>query len=174
MELALLENLQREDLNPVEEGAAYQALLRKLDITQEELAKRMGKSRPHIANHIRLLSLPDEIQDYISNGKLSMGHGRALLGLKNKSLIKPIAEKTIKSNLNVRQLEEIIHNQNENVPRETKKEPSKDIFIQARESHLRERFGTSVTIKKSKKRGKIEIEFFSDDDLERILDILDK
>ena len=174
MELALLENLQREDLNPVEEGAAYQSLLRNLDITQEELAKRMGKSRPHIANHIRLLSLPVQVQDYISQGKLSMGHGRALLGLKNKSEIKPLAEKVMKDNLNVRQLEGIIQDLNDGVPRETKKTPSKDIFIQERENQLRERYGTTVTIKQNKKRGKIEIEFFSNEDLERILDLLDK
>ena len=174
MELALLENLQREDLNPVEEGAAYQSLLRNLDITQEELAKRMGKSRPHIANHIRLLSLPVQVQDYISQGKLSMGHGRALLSLKAKKEIKPLADRVMKENLNVRQLEGIIQNLNENVPRETKKVPSKDIFIQEKENHLRERFGTSVTIKQNKKRGKIEIEFFSNEDLERLLEILDK
>ena len=174
MELALLENLQREDLNPVEEGAAYQSLLRNLDITQEELARRMGKSRPHIANHIRLLSLPAQIQDYISQGKLSMGHGRALLSLKAKKEIKPLADKVIKENLNVRQLEGIIQNLNENVPRETKRVPTKDIFIQEKENHLRERFGTSVTIKQNKKRGKIEIEFFSNEDLERLLEILDK
>lgn len=175
MELALLENLQREDLNPVEEGAAYQTLLRKLDITQEELAKRMGKSRPHIANHIRLLSLPDEIQNYISQGKLTMGHGRALLGLKAKKNILPLAEKSIKEQLNVRQLEELIQKQNKNVSRETKKAVSnKDVFIKERESHLMERFGTTVTIKQTKKKGKIEIEFFSNDDLERILEMLDK
>ncbi len=174
MELALLENLQREDLNPVEEGAAYQSLLRNLDITQEELARRMGKSRPHIANHIRLLSLPVQVQDYISQGKLSMGHGRALLGLKAKKEIKPLADKVIKDNLNVRQLEGIIQNLNESVPRETKRVPSKDLFIQERENLLRERFGTSVTIKQNKKRGKIEIEFFSQEDLERLLEILDK
>ena len=144
MELALLENLQREDLNPVEEGAAYQSLLRNLDITQEELAKRMGKSRPHIANHIRLLSLPAQIQEYITQGKLSMGHGRALLSLKVKKDIKPLADKVIKENLNVRQLEGIIQNLNENVSRETKRTPSKDIFIQEKENHLRERFGTTV------------------------------
>ena len=174
MELALLENLQREDLNPVEEGAAYQSLLRNLDITQEELAKRMGKSRPHIANHIRLLSLPAQIQEYITQGKLSMGHGRALLSLKVKKDIKPLADKVIKENLNVRQLEGIIQNLNENVSRETKRTPSKDIFIQEKENHLRERFGTTVTIKQNKKRGKIEIEFFSNEDLERLLEILDK
>ncbi|WP_139892024.1 ParB/RepB/Spo0J family partition protein [Bacillus sp. D386] len=174
MELALLENLQREDLNPVEEGAAYQSLLRNLDITQEELAKRMGKSRPHIANHIRLLSLPALIQDYISQGKLSMGHGRALLSLKSKKDIKPLADKVIKENLNVRQLEGIIQGLNESVPRETKKVPAKDIFIQERENQLRERFGTTVNIKQNNKRGKIEIEFFSNEDLERLLEILEK
>ncbi len=174
MELALLENLQREDLNPVEEGAAYQSLLRNLDITQEELARRMGKSRPHIANHIRLLSLPALVQDYISQGKLSMGHGRALLSLKSKKDIKPLADRVIKENLNVRQLEGIIQNLNETVPRETKKAPAKDIFIQERENQLRERFGTTVNIKQNNKKGKIEIEFFSSEDLERLLEILEK
>ena len=174
MELALLENLQREDLNPVEEGAAYQSLLRNLDITQEELARRMGKSRPHIANHIRLLSLPPVVQEYISQGKLSMGHGRALLSLKSKNDIKLLAEKVMKENLNVRQLESIIQNLNDSVPRETKKVPAKDLFIQERENQLRERLGTKVSIKQNNKRGKIEIEFFSKEDLERLLQILEK
>lgn len=84
MELAVLENLQREDLTPIEEAAAYQLLMEKLKVTQEELAKRLGKSRPHIANHIRLLSLPPTIQELISEGKISMGHGRALLGLRKR------------------------------------------------------------------------------------------
>lgn len=84
MELAIIENLQREDLTPIEEAVAYQTLINKLDVTQEELAKRLGKSRPHITNYIRLLSLPEDIQDLISQGKISMGHGRALLGLKKK------------------------------------------------------------------------------------------
>ena len=84
MELAVFENLQREDLNPIEEGLAYQTLMEKLKLTQEEVAKRLGKSRPHIANHIRLLSLPPKIQELISNGKISMGHGRALIGTSTK------------------------------------------------------------------------------------------
>ena len=87
MELAVLENLQREDLTPIEEASAYQLLMEKLKLTQEELAKRLGKSRPHIANHIRLLSLPAKIQELISDGKISMGHGRALLGLRKKDAI---------------------------------------------------------------------------------------
>ncbi|MBM7693567.1 ParB family chromosome partitioning protein [Peribacillus deserti] len=175
MELALLENLQREDLNPLEEGAAYQALMEKLSLTQEELAKRLGKSRPYIANHIRLLSLPSEIQDLISEGKISMGHGRALLSLKKKTQLPHVVERVTKEGLNVRQLEALINNLNQNVPRETQKPKpqKKDLFLQERENSLRERFGTTVTIKQSKKKGKIEIEFFSSDDLERILELLD-
>ena len=84
MELAVLENLQREDLTPIEEASAYQLLMEKLKLTQEELAKRLGKSRPHIANHVRLLSLPAKIQELISDGKISMGHGRAFLGLRKR------------------------------------------------------------------------------------------
>lgn len=175
MELAVLENLQREDLTPIEEAIAYQTLLDKLDLTQEELAKRLGKSRPHITNHIRLLSLPPDIQELISQGKISMGHGRALLGLKKKELLNGLVEKIIKEELNVRQLELFIQQSNENVPRETEKKPvKKDIFIQEQETVLRDRFGTTVTITQRKRKGKIEIEFFSPEDLNRILEILDK
>ncbi|MDR0139125.1 ParB/RepB/Spo0J family partition protein [Metabacillus idriensis] len=174
MELALLENLQREDLSPIEEAAAYQSLLDHLHITQEELARRLGKSRPHIANHLRLLSLPEDIQTLISEGKISMGHGRTLLGLKKKDKLKPLAEKIMKEQLNVRQVELLVQQLNENVSRETKKKAgSQDIFIRERESYLREYFGTSVTIKQQKKKGKIEIEFFSKEDLERILELLE-
>lgn len=173
MELAVLENLQREDLTPIEEGAAYQMLMDQLHITQEQLAKRLGKSRPHIANHVRLLSLPKEIQQLIIDGKLSMGHGRALLGLKKKDKIKPVVDKVIKEHLNVRQLEQLVNNLNKNVPRETKSQKEKkDIFLIEQETYLRERFGTTVNIKQSKNKGKIEIQFFSKDDLNRILEIL--
>ncbi|WP_042354578.1 ParB/RepB/Spo0J family partition protein [Bacillus rubiinfantis] len=173
MELAILENLQREDLNPIEEGQAYQTLMEKLNLTQEEVAKRLGKSRPHIANHIRLLSLPPNIQEYISNGKITMGHGRALLGLRKKASLPLVVEKVMKESLNVRQLEKWIQQLNENVPRETKKpEKKKDVFILEHEHTLRERFGTTVNIKQNKNKGKIEIEFFSQDDLQRILEIL--
>lgn len=175
MELAVLENLQREDLNPIEEGMAYQTLIEKLSLTQEEVAKRLGKSRPHIANHIRLLSLPPKIQELISSGKISMGHGRALLGLRQKNKLPAIVEKIIKENLNVRQLEKLIQLLNENVSRETKKPEQKaDVFLKERESSLREKFGTTVNIKQSKNKGKIEIEFFSKEDLERILELLDE
>lgn len=173
MELAILENLQREDLTPIEEGAAYQMLIDRLHITQEQLAKRLGKSRPHIANHVRLLSLPTEIQQYITEGKLTMGHGRALLGLKKKEKINIVADKVIKEQLNVRQLEQLINQLNNNVPRETaKKKEKKDVFFVEQETHLRERFGTPVSIKQTKNKGKIEIEFFSKEDLNRILEIL--
>jgi len=173
MELAVLENLQREDLSPIEEAAAYQMLMEKLKITQEVLAKRLGKSRPHIANHVRLLSLPAKIQELISDGNISMGHGRALLGLRKKESIAKVVEKVIKEELNVRQLEQLIQELNEHVSRETKKPiKEKDIFIKEQESSLRERFGTNVHIKQAKNKGKIEIEFFSKEDLERILDML--
>ncbi|WP_409272867.1 ParB/RepB/Spo0J family partition protein [Neobacillus sp. SCS-31] len=174
MELAVLENLQREDLSPIEEAAAYQTLMEKLNLTQEEVAKRLGKSRPHVANHIRLLSLPKQIQELISKGTISMGHGRALLGLRQKAKLSLLVDKTVKESLNVRQLEKLIQQLNENVSRETKKpEKKKDRFIRERENQLRERFGTTVHIKQTKNKGKIEIEFFSKEDLERLLDLLE-
>ncbi|KOO45925.1 ParB/RepB/Spo0J family partition protein [Priestia koreensis] len=173
MELALLENLQREDLTPIEEAMAYQTLIEQLHMTQEQLAARLGKSRPHIANHLRLLTLPEEIQDWISHGKLTMGHGRALLSIKDKTLIVSIAEKVQKEKMSVRELEEFVSSLNQSVSRETKnKKPEKDVFIRQSEAVLRESLGTSVFIKQTKKKGKIEIEFFSKEDLDRLLELL--
>ncbi len=174
MEIALIENLQRENLNPIEEALAYQKLMKETDVTQEELSKRLGKSRPHLANFLRLLQLPAEVQEYISEGKLSMGHGRAILGLKKKEGRKSLAERVLKEKLNVRQLENLITQLNQNVSRETKKVDKPDPYLKEKENNLRERFGTSVSIKRSKKKGKIEIEFFSEEDLDRILEVLEK
>lgn len=176
MELAILENLQREDLTAIEEAEAYQKLMDTLDLTQEQLAFRLGKSRPHIANHLRLLVLPEEAKKAISAGVITMGHGKALLGLKKKKNIPLILEKTTKEQLNVRQLEALVQRLNENVPRETIQKDKKDIFTIEKESELRERFGTGVKINHSKNqdKGKIEIDFYSKDDLERILELLEK
>ncbi|SET15023.1 chromosome partitioning protein, ParB family [Salinibacillus kushneri] len=172
MELALLENLQREDLTPIEEAQAYDRLINELGITQEILAQRLGKSRSHIANLVRLLSLPESVIALINNRELSMGHGRALLGLKNEEKIPLVVEKIRKENLNVRQLELLIANlNNKKIKKKTKKD-KKDIFLEAKETELRERFGTNVTIQKSKRKGKIEIEFFNQDDLNRIMELL--
>ncbi|WLD93384.1 ParB/RepB/Spo0J family partition protein [Alkalihalobacillus sp. AL-G] len=174
MELALIENLQREDLNPVEEGQAYASLMQELELTQEQLAKRLGKSRPHIANHLRLLQLPALVQQLLAEKKLSMGHGRALLALKNKTKVSPLVQKVIKENLSVRQVEALVQRLNENVSRETKKHKKpKSVFVKEREAVLRERYGTSVTIKENKQKGKIEIDFFSKEDLERILELME-
>ncbi|OAH54262.1 chromosome partitioning protein ParB [Domibacillus aminovorans] len=175
MELALIENLQREDLTVMEEAAAYQMIIDKLNFTQAELAARIGKSRPHIANYVRLLGLPAEIQVFIAKGKLSMGHARALLGVKQKDQQNEIAQKAVYEGWTVRQMEDWIRKLNENVSRETKP-VKKDVYIIDREEALRARFGTSVQIRQSKKgeKGKIEIEYMSIDDLNRILEILDQ
>ncbi|MCG3420805.1 ParB/RepB/Spo0J family partition protein [Oceanobacillus jordanicus] len=173
MELALLENLQREDLTPIEEAHAYTNLMTELKITQEELAKRLGKSRSHIANIVRLLSLPEQIIAYINNGEVSMGHGRALLGLKDKTKVIPLVNKVRKEKLNVRQVEQLIIQLNENPVKKDVEKPKKDVFLEERESFLRDRFGTAVTIQRGKKKGKIEIEFYTDDDLQRIIEVLE-
>ncbi|EQB38628.1 MULTISPECIES: ParB/RepB/Spo0J family partition protein [Virgibacillus] len=172
MELALLENLQREDLTPIEEAHAYANLMNELKITQEELSKRLGKSRSHIANMVRLLSLPEKVIAYINNGELSMGHGRALLGIKDKSKLQPLIQKIRREKLNVRQVEQLILQLNDKQVKK-KEKPKKDVFLQERESYLRNRLGTAVSIQRGKRKGKIEIEFYNDDDLQRIMDVLE-
>ncbi len=172
MELALLENLQREDLNPMEEAEAYDRLINELDIRQEELARRLGKSRPHIANMIRLLSLPKKVRAMINSKELTMGHGRALLALKKEDDMLMVADKIRKEGLNVRQVEQLITRLNEQTKKPKKKPVKKDIFIASKESELRDLFGTSVSINQGKRKGKIEIEYFNKEDLERILDLM--
>jgi len=173
MEIALIENLQREDLNPLEEAKAYQKLMEHLQVTQEELSKRLGKSRPYIANHVRLLQLPQIAQQYLSEGKLSMGHARALLGLKDRNQLTSLIQKVLKERMSVRQIEEWIQRLNENVSRETSEtKRSLSPFLKDRESTLKAYFGTNVQIKKGRNKGKIEIDFFTDDDLERIIELL--
>nr|WP_239541266.1 ParB/RepB/Spo0J family partition protein [Pullulanibacillus pueri] len=178
MEIALIENLQREDLNAIEEAIAYKKLMSELQLTQEELAKKLGKSRPHIANHLRLLQLDKPVQSLIAEGKLTMGHGRALLGLVNKRQIPSVVDKVIKEQLNVRDLEKLISKLNENVSRGTikKRKEKLDPILQQKEVQLKQRFGTSVSIKqsKNKNKGKIEIEYYSSEDLNRVLEILEQ
>lgn len=173
MELALLENLQRENLTPIEEAQAYVNLMKSYQLTQEELSKKLGKSRPHIANHVRLLQLPTQAIAMLNSGELSMGHGRALLSLKNKAKIKDVIAKITKEKLNVRQVEQLVHQLNETKSRPSKSRTKKDVFIVQFEDKLRERLGTGVKIVQGKNKGKIEIEFFNQDDLNRIVELLD-
>jgi len=174
MEFALLENLQREDLNPMEEALAYQMLMDELNVTQEQLARRLGKSRPYIANYVRLLTLPSFVQEMIANGSLSMAHGRTLLTIKDEEQLKSLLKRIEKEGLNVRQLEQIVQQIHQRVSRETKTvKRERNIFFEERETLLREKFGTGIKIKETKKeKGKIEIEFFDKEDLNRILELL--
>ncbi|WP_017471590.1 ParB/RepB/Spo0J family partition protein [Amphibacillus jilinensis] len=172
MELALLENLQRENLTPIEEAQAYVNLMKSYDLTQDDLAKKLGKSRPHIANLVRLLHLPAQVTAMINNGELTMGHGRAILGLKDKEKLNPLIKKITTEKLNVRQVELLIQQLNDKKPHDKTPKIKKDIFIAERETHLRDFLGTNVKIHKGKKKGKIEIDFFNNEDLDRIIDML--
>ncbi|MFT8318097.1 MAG: ParB/RepB/Spo0J family partition protein [Sporolactobacillus sp.] len=177
MQIALIENLQREDLNPIEEATAYQKLMEGLELNQEELAVKLGKSRPHITNYLRLLQLSVAVRHLIEENKLSMGHGRALAGMKDKKQIPLVVDKVLKEQLNVRQLEALIQKLNHHVPRETLK---KDAWIlpgemKVKVNGLREKYGTDIKIKPSvnKKKGKIELDYYSPDDLYRLLELLE-
>lgn len=173
MEIALVENLQREDLNPMEIATAYQKLMDRLTLTQEELAVRVGKSRPHVTNFLRLLQLPMEIQSDVSRGTLSMGHARAILGVKDEQLQIQLATKAIKERASVRQLEEWIQRLHHEKPTKTKEAPKRvEPTIKRYEDMLQQVFSTPVKIKHGRKKGKIEIEYFSDRELERLIELI--
>ncbi|MBI3600061.1 MAG: ParB/RepB/Spo0J family partition protein [Nitrospinae bacterium] len=170
LELALIENIQRENLNSMEESRAYQRLADEFNLTQEEISKKVGKDRSSIANYLRLLKLPQEIQDSISNEELTMGHARALLSLNSAKEQISLKDMIIEKGMSVREIESII-----NRDRQSKREPAKrtiDIFKNRLGEELQRFFGTKVNIIKGRKRGKIEIVFYSDEDLERIVELI--
>lgn len=173
MEVAVLENLQREDLTPLEEAQAYDTLQKNLGLTQEEVSKRLGKSRPYIANYLRLLTLPQKTKRMLQHGQLLMGQARTLLGLKNKDGIDKLAKRVVNEGITVRQLEALVNKLNEKNKLTKKKSIRKSAFIVASESQLKDKFGTGVNITESKKgKGHLSINFDSTQELNRILDLL--
>ncbi|RUT47087.1 ParB/RepB/Spo0J family partition protein [Paenibacillus anaericanus] len=173
MEIALIENLQRENLNAMEVAVAYQGLMDQFQLTQEELSLKVGKSRSHIANFLRLLSLPEEVKEDVSRGTLSMGHARALVGLKDAATIKQLAQQCIDHEWSVRELEDALQQMDRKKSEKPKVSNKKrDPYIDEVEESLRERYKTTVKIKANKEKGKIEINYYSQEDLQRLLDIL--
>jgi ParB family chromosome partitioning protein len=171
-EIALIENLQREDLNAIEIAAAYQGLIDQFSLTQEELSVKVGKSRSHIANFLRILQLPKDIKEHVSRGTLSMGHARAIVGLDNEKQRAELSNLTIKNEWSVRVLEEAIQNLGVNKSEKVKsKQKKKNPYIYQVEEDLREQFKTNVKIKPSKDKGKIEFMYYSKEDLERLLEL---
>ncbi len=165
MEIALLENIQREDLNVIEEAKAYENLINRFQYTQEQLAHRVGKSREHITNTLRLLKLPEQVQNYVVNRQLSMGHVRALLALKDKERIEKIAQKAIDQNLSVRKVEQLVKDINH--PKVIEKNPE-DIYLKEAKVKLEEYFKTGISISSHS----ISIHFEDKEDLNRILELL--
>ena len=174
MEIALIENLQREDLNIIEEAIAYKHIIEKYKVTQEQLSEALGKSRPYIANTLRLLHLENRIIEMIKEGKISGGHGRALLRLTEQQKQYDVALRIIEEKLNVRQVEDLVAKLLLPQQKSEAQPKIKDIIIVDIEESLKKLFGTKVTITSGNKKGKIEIEYYSEEDMERLLEMFEK
>jgi len=173
LEVALIENLQREDLNPIEEAEAYDKLINDYGLTQEELSEIIGKSRSAVANSVRLLKLSNENRKNVVEGLLSSGHARALLAIEDEELQNKIADEIILRDLNVRETEKLIRKYLKNKPVD-KKIKNKDVEYVQIEEKLKDIFKTKVELQKGNKKGKILIEYYSDEELDRILGLFDK
>lgn len=172
MEIALIENLQREDLNAIEEALAYKSLIEHYKVTQEELSESVGRSRPHITNTLRLLNLQKKVIEMIKNGEITPGHGKALLRIENQDQQLEIANRIVKEDLSVRLVEEIAKKILENKEVKKLEKKQKDIYIIDAEEKLSNIFGTQVNISKGKKKGKIEIVYNNEDELNDILSMM--
>ena len=175
MELGLIENLQREDLNPAEEARGYQVLMEEYGLTQEQVAERMGKSRPAVTNTLRLLALPEDLLKLVEEGALSAGHARAILGAPTPSLQREAAKQVVQRGLSVRQTEALVkalQKQQERAQKETHDESA--LYLGELEKSLSGRLGRKVTISHHGKKGKIQLEYYSDEDLEALLALLDQ
>lgn len=175
MAIALVENLQREDLNPLEAAIAYRRLIDEFQLTQEEVAAQVGKSRPAVSNTLRLLTLPEDVQTAVASGELSEGHARALLGLSSQTDVLSIWEQIREQGLSVRATEQLVRRSVRGVSRETKKPASrgpsrKDADLVDVEDQLRTALGTQVRLKGDGSRGWIEIEYYGQEDLTRLLE----
>jgi len=169
LQVALIENIQREDLNPIEEAMAYHQLHEDFSLTQEEIAKRVGKERSTVANFLRLMKLPDPVKKLLASGQLSMGHARALLAVDNPKKQEQLAERVVKKNLNVRQTEMLAA---ESSPKAVPQKEEKDVFTRDAEEKLQRALRTKVEIDRKRRGGVIHIRFASEDDLIRIFDDL--
>lgn len=173
LEISIIENIQRQDLNPIEEALAYKRLLSEFELTQEELSKRIGKSRTAITNTMRLINLDNRVQQYLIEGVISEGHGRTLLGVNDGNLQYELAQKIIDEKLSVREVEKLIKHilNKEDEHKETKIKELNPYYKDIKE-RLQNHFGTKVNLSNKKNKGKIEIEYYSEEDLQRILDII--
>ncbi|MGC8744243.1 MAG: ParB/RepB/Spo0J family partition protein [Verrucomicrobiia bacterium] len=176
LEMSLIENLQRENLNPIEEAEGYANLINTFNLTQEEAAEKVGKNRATVANALRLLKLPPEIKSLLRTGNLSTGHAKAILSIEDPALQKLASEKVIKEGLNVRQTEELVNylksHTGTTTSVKTKKLHPRDAHIVDLEKKLMQKFGTKVTLHYRDGKGALEIKYFSNDELERILNIV--
>ena len=173
LEIALIENIQRENLNPIEEAHAYKKLIEAVGLTQESLASRVGRDRSYITNYLRLLRLPDDVQQLVKEGRLSTGHARTLLALNETDLQRRIARQIIDGGLSVRATEQLVQKATEEKPPRRSAPQAQDPNIKAAETKLRRALGTQVKIlQASDGRGKVEISFFNTQDLDRIYNLL--
>jgi ParB family transcriptional regulator, chromosome partitioning protein len=169
-ERALIENIQRSNLSPIEEGMAYARLIREYALTQDQVSERVGKGRPTIANLLRVIQLPERVLQLIRENKLSLGHAKVLLSIKDSSLQVLLAEKVAKDNLSVRDLETLILKFSERTESKTTNRKTHPLFLQV-EDKLRSSFQTKVRVRGDSGRGKIEIEYFSEEELNRLLEL---
>ena len=172
MQHALIENLQREDLNPIEEAKSYHMIMQKLDLTQEKFAEKIGKSRAYVANMMRLLKLPEFVTDRVETGSISTGHAKILAGLKDEDLVLKFAMLIEEKGISVRELEELVKAILEEKEPTKKAVTSKNTYVKSLESNLRQYLGTKVSIKDKDGKGKIVIDYLSTEDLNRVLDVL--